>query len=195
MRLTDYPYKRTFWQLKGWCKKSKRLWHMAKDFVGRYVVGCYKGRGMLGAYHWIRCHVWNRYHIIDLSRHGSPSESYRWGWIDRDNAMFLACFLLLKDYVEQEDPKVGLRTLDDYAPHSRDWYEGEREGVERQLVWAKEVRALYDWWKTERKREHDEVHAAYLRDAPGWCRNHDKLEERDEEMLMRLVKVRGHLWT
>lgn len=166
--------------------KCRRVLYCVRDLFVLRIWGDYQRGGIRGAYHWVRCHVWNRYGIIDLAKH---SNGYRWGWIDRDWAMYLACFHMLCEFVENEDPKVGTRTLDDYRPS---WVEDDSEWLDRDHIQAqvdadKQVRALYDWWKTERPREHAVKDYSYQR--------LETLDAKDEEMLQRLMKVRTCLWT
>ena len=160
--------------------KSRRVWHAVVDFFRLTIWGDYKRGGIRGAYHWVRCHVWNRYHLIDLRGHAD----YDWGWIDRDHAMWIACFALLVDYVEKENPFEFINWESDDG-HSNA---------------AKEIRALYEWWKTGRKTEHDAHRAMPVDNYRGpswdaWCAENDRLEAKDEEMLDRLMKIRGYLWT
>jgi|SRR5277367_6719860 len=179
--------------MRAWRKlstkgKKRQIIYAARDFFVRTIWGGYMRGGVLGAYHWVRCHVWNRYHIVNLSKH---SDGYRWGWIDRDWAMCLACFNLLCDFVENEDPKIGTRTLDSYRPSwweaDAQWHPVEKETIELQIAADAEIRALYQWWKTERKAEHAAAGYDYkVREA---------LDAKDEEMLQRLMKVRTRLWT
>jgi len=176
--------------------------------------------------YWLRCHTFTRYHIIDIRGQGE----YDWGWIDRSHAMYLACFKLLEEFVETEDPTVGLRTEADYRGNPSDefyvqddeWNKYHKPAIDYQLANEREVRALYDWWKTGRKQEHDALdkilegrHRNFedmfkpCEDKPGfheyvadespewkaWVAEHDRLEAKDEEMLQRLMKVRQTLWT
>lgn len=142
------------------------------------IVGDYKRGGVKGLYHWVRCHTWNRYHLIDIRGDGD----YDWGWIDRCEAMKLACFKLLRDFVDNEDPRCGYRTMADYE------YEGmgehERREIQEQLDNDAEVRTLYDWWVYARKHDWESGRFTYR-----------YLEEKDDEMLDRLMKVRKTLWT
>lgn len=176
--------------MRKWSKlsaqgKRRRVLHVVRDFFVRTLWGDYQRGGIRGVYHWVRCHVWNRYHIIDLRRHGDGE--YRWGWIDRDWAMYLACFHLLCDFVENEDPEVGTRTLDSYRP---DWVKNDSEwlGVEQvqaQIDDDAEIRALYDWWKRGRAEDHKRY------EASDWSyKVREELDAKDDEMLMRLMKVR-----
>jgi hypothetical protein len=92
-------------------------------------------------------------------------------------------------------------------------------------VAKKEMLDIYSWWKKGRKEEHDALDKRYdeahkddkfefepiengffrLKDRPVtpeqiktrkqiW-RDEEALETKDEEMMIRLVKIRGYLWT
>jgi hypothetical protein len=168
--------------------------------------------------YWLRCHTFTKYHIVDIR----GQDGYKWGWIDRSHAMYLACFTLLVDFVEKEDPTIGLRTEADYRGDTSDGdWKFHKPSIDHQLANEQEVRALYDWWKTGRKAERDACDAIidgldlsfekmFVKpDDSGlytfqpctdarwtrWTAEHDRLEAKDEEMLMRLMKVRRCLWT
>lgn len=173
--------------------------------------------------YWLRTHTYNRYHIINIS----GQDGYKWGWIDRSHAMYLACFKLLEEFVELEDPEIGTRTEKDYRGDPEvipedEWIKYHKPSIDDQLEGDREIRALYDWWKTGRKQEHDacdKILDGYSKDfddifkpipeKPGfleyiqdhspqweaWKLEHDRLEAKDEEMLQRLMKVRQRLWT
>lgn len=160
--------------------KFRRIFHTVKDFFRYTIWGDFKRGGIRGAYHWVRCHVWNRYHVLDLRKPGV----YDWGWIDRDFAMWLACFNLLVEYVEKETP---------FEVVNWDWNPEHANA-------GKEIRELYEWWKRGRKAEQDELHAMDHGNYNGpawqaWMKRHDELEAKDDEMLDRLMKVRRYLWT
>jgi hypothetical protein len=148
-------------------------------------------------WYWIRAHTYNRYHIINIS----GQDGYKWGWIDRSHAMYLACFKILVEFVEQEDPTVGLRTEADYRgnPDSEyyipddEYNKYHKPAIDHQLETEREVRALYDWWKVTRDQEWTACYA--MSRGKNMYAEMDRLEAKDEEMLMRLMKVRQCLWT
>src|SRR5713101_5874894 len=91
-------------------------------------------------------------------------------WCDKDIVMLHACFQLLTDCVEKEELLNG----------NTDW-----NFTEEHKNAKKEIKTLYSWWnkrktkiKQERTKELDQ-----------------KQYEEDNEMLIRLIKVRKHLWT
>lgn len=129
-------------------------------------------------WYWLRCHLWTRYHIVDIS----GQADYEYGWIDRDHAMLLACFKLLTDFVEKEDPEVGHRTFESLGAISKE----DKDAWRLQLKYEKEVRALYDWWTIERPK-------AYIED--GTFKAVLDMNEQEQKMLEKLVRIRGRLWT
>jgi len=126
--------------------------------------------------------MFKKYDIVNIS----GLDGYRCAWIDCDNAMLLACFKLLNDFVEKEDPRVGLRTLEDYGYHSSCLNEpcekckehNDIQFIAAQIERDKKVRELYNWWNKERNEE-------------DWIKQHDV----DTEKLIELMKIRGCLWT
>lgn len=154
-------------------------------------------------FYWIRSHLWNKYHIIDIS----GEADYSYGWIDADHALLLANFKILRDFVEKEDPKVGLRTLKSYgkADYDSSW----NKTVKAQLEKEKEIRALYVWWTKTRPKEHKDLgkmldsyddsllifNKSTKNNSMKWFNKNKELDAKDEEMLIRLIKVRGKMWT
>ena len=124
------------------------------------------------AWYWLRTHTYNRYHILSLA---SPQNHYEWGWIERDQAILHACFNLLKDYVEEEMGQVCY-----YAPANEEYGSPEWDHREEE----DEINALYQWWMVDRDKHIDENKNYFYEDA---CE--------DDEMLLRLMKIRRHLWS
>ena len=86
-------------------------------------------------------------------------------WRDNDVVMLHACFQLLCDVVENERLLTG----------NTDW-----EADEKQSAAKKEIEELYNWWLTRRTEDTELKREQY---------------EIDNEMLIRLIKVRWALWT
>ncbi len=91
------------------------------------------------------------------------------GWHDNNEVMLHACFYLLKNFIEKEKPFKcpSWKQSEDYS------------SAQNELIF------LYGWWKKRKKIE----------------RSHDMLNNKlhpqnieDNEMLMRLVKIRLFLW-
>lgn len=138
--------------------------------------------GLSHAQYWLRCHTYNRYHVLNLS----GEDSYNWGWLDTDHKMLLACFKLLREFVEQENSEVGLLTMDDYCSHgSPESCSSQHEFVVNQLRRDHRVRELYRWWTVTRPANH----------AASDGSDTIELGEEDDRMLHRLISLRGSLWT
>jgi hypothetical protein len=180
------------------------MFNKIKDFL-YYNIYCVVSRNLSNAWYWVRTHTYNRYHIIDIR---NKDHGYRWGWIDRDQVLLLACFKILVDFVEQEQPFGPGDFKTDYD-HSEEMREVKATILE-----------LYNWWKYHRKAEHSAVSG--LLDTPhdygelfskpderGWCTwtatphpngkiwfDRDvELTAKDDEMLLKLMKIRSKLWT
>jgi hypothetical protein len=90
-------------------------------------------------------------------------------WSDRDEVLLHGAFQVLKDFVEKEDPFE----LFDASWHKSEWLE---------------IRNLYTWWTIIRPaREDYNIHTS--------LDTRDKYDKEDEEMLVKLVKLRSFLWT
>jgi hypothetical protein len=129
--------------------------------------------------------------------------------------MFYACFQLLKEFVEKEDPQIGLRTKKDFGSANKDWDPHWDKSVKERLTWEAEIRELYDWWMTKRKQEWDKLDEIdfdidfkpfnkdgrkfyKLKKSGQWKKYRkysDYLDNKDEEMFMKLINIRKRLWT
>lgn len=152
------------------------------------------------AWYWLRTHTVNRYHIVNLK---NPRNGYKWGWIDRDQAILFACFNIFQDFCEKEK---GLDSLKFQAECDwKEWGEGAAEMRATKYAEYQEAKSLYDWWTGGRAAEHAEVDALYdkldrnvIVDQPSWDSwnaRYVALPARDDEMLLRLMKIRNTLWT
>jgi len=94
------------------------------------------------------------------------------GWVDRDFILLHACFQCLTDCVEQENLFSGHVSWD---------HDDTVRAVHQELM------TLYEWWKARAvalAAETGIIDALY---SDGY--------EADNEMLIRLIKFRGYLWT
>jgi len=91
-------------------------------------------------------------------------------WCDKDIVMLHACFQLLTDFVEKEISQGIV-----------DWEQDENTQKARI-----EINDLYVWWKQRANKE-----ATGMLD-PIWKKGQ---YENDNDMLVRLIKIRQYLWT
>lgn len=150
-------------------------------------------KAMARGLYWLRTHTWDRYHMIDIR---NRRNGYAWGWLDRSEGLLFANMAMLADFIEKEHP-FEMIDWDSDDPHQEA---------------AKELREIYEWWTIRRKIEHDEherrFDAAY-EDCPSFPyeptleqqkaheavqAEEEKLDQRDTDMLIRLIKVRGAMW-
>ena len=153
------------------------------------------------AIRWVKYRTTERHHIINIS----GMDGYDKGWIDKDHAMYLACFKLLCDFVESEDSEIGRRGWQDYA-----WSSMTQEDIDiiqAQIDREKEIRSVYLWWKFERPYAIKQLERIVPDD--WWNLNTpsanykmreyfdetERLKAIDDEMFDRLMRVRKYLWT
>ncbi len=120
-----------------------------------------------------------------------PRNGYEWGWLDRDRAILFASFAVLVDFVEKEYPgHVDWETDDEHKKAHEEFID------------------LYLWWTAGRKVEHDDhdnlsnelygnrpFREVAKADRDRFHKMSEVLDKKDQEMLHRLIEVRGVLWT
>lgn len=188
----DERWQRQNFPVRFWIE---RVW----EFVSRWPR-------VSNVLYWLRTHTYNRYHILDL-RDAEPENphGYRWGWIDRCQGIVLANFLVLREFVKQEKPwdcsKAIARAEEEGDPN------GELPCLRHQQKSYEECMALYRWWTADRFAEYELFEAAEEAAREAYDRD-DSEEQRDlywlaataqddreGEMLRRLIDLRGYLWT
>lgn len=163
------------------------------------------------AWWWLKYRLFDRFHIVRIS-------SLEPGYYDTDTRLFHAAFDLLVQFVEVELAWSGFMGAEIRLP----WWQSQKAYVRAHAVelarqyfeWAikdpevneeqgnsaKEIRALYDWYKTERpKRREAREMWVYNKDSPDkytlLANLNDQYEQEDTDNLVRLVRIRNHLWT
>lgn len=166
----------------------KKVWNGVRKYLHRPVYQ---------AWYWIRCHTYNRYHMVDCG-HKNPT-GYRWGWQDVDYLMLYSAFELLRRFVELEN---GLEMLEHQGegfihlanaytlPADADTREAHLAEAKKRDATYEEVLQLYNWWTVLRPQEFREA-----QDAGGSPNNANDFYEKDTDMLCRLMRVRAYLWT
>jgi hypothetical protein len=122
---------------------------------------------------WLKCHVLpsHRYHIVNLR-----CPSYVWGFIYPDEQIFLALFTIMANFVERKallnnlSPQswIGSKVVNyNYVPH-----------IQKDFL---ELQEIYNWWMSYNQQ----VKASHF---------YGGLDSKEEEMMIRLIKVRHILW-
>lgn len=138
-----------------------------------------------------------RYHMLDLRQEGG----YRYGWQDVPEKMLYAMFNLLGEYLNQEQPS-------DLTDHYTDEQIEADANLKMQQGALSEARAIYHWWTVGRKQEEEAIDVVrnlwyQNRKVVGVREEHwekfkameTAYEEKTEEMIARLMKIRRSLWT
>lgn len=148
-----------------------------------------------------------RYHMLDLRQPCDKNEienldCYRYGWVDVDKKMLYAIFNLLGEYLNKEEP-YDLRT-----DHSEEEINND-PCLRQQAENLDEAKFIWHWWTVDRKidykyagelltfwseaRQNKDPNVKELWEK---LQENDKyLEDKEEEMIARLMKIRKGLWT
>jgi hypothetical protein len=188
-------------------KFTKRLENiLKKGQIAERIIDIYERSWLCDLVNYVKNNIWHpilyrtthRYHILDLRDGGN---GYDIGWHDSDSQILQANFLIFKNYVEKENPFVVA-----------DW-----EWDEPHRTAGQEIKTLYKWWTEDRSREHKELAEEWDKRNLSWHteetdkgyhrmvwtgddtsdlhKREQELYEKDTEMLIRLIKIRGYLWT
>jgi hypothetical protein len=126
--------------------------------------------------------------------------AYKYGWIDSDTKILYAMFNILNQFVDDEMSSW-------YCPSEED-VQNEPHLMYQRNNWL-ETKAIHYWWNVERVRqitEHNELlhnwSEAQKVNAPDTHQLWDELkkvekaqEDKEDEMIARLLKIRRSLWT
>jgi hypothetical protein len=161
---------------------------------------------------WIRCHTFTKYHLVDCR---NASDNYRYGWVDKPELILYANMAILTDFVEKEK---GLEVIDwghddknkTVAKEIKDIYEwwkiGRKQAIDelsakRRQNWEKRVK-LDSIYNEAIKGEfmaqintNTPQYKVYLEERTKLVKERELLDEKDEEMMHRLINIRRWLWT
>lgn len=196
-------------------KKDYPIRYFFASTILGFIVGKFEyfKRIFSDIFYWFKCKFIKKYkyHLLDLRQpkkillpFGNAivkvdnSDYYNYGWIDVDSRMLYAIFGLLNEYVKHEVTFITDEDVkaDPFLQKSKDL--------------QNEILEIHHWWNVERKQQlHinsalcDKWHFLSLKNqAPGkaraWKEMQDcdqKLEEKTDEMINRLMKIRRSLWS
>lgn len=199
------------------CKDTwEKYYRVCKEkYPVRYFINeAYKWLGkwprVSDIFYWIRTHTKDRYHILNL-KEAEPEnkDGYRWSWLDRSEVLLISSFLVLRMFVEQEGDNPGfgnLSALIKEAEENGDLYK-QLDTLRAKQKDYEEIMFLYNWWVKDRFEEYkvfettlENTYKKYKetrsdKDRDAWFEAEGAKSKREEEMLIRLVKIRNHLWT
>lgn len=91
-------------------------------------------------------------------------------WNDRDDVLLHGVFQILTDFIEKEKPFEKFVTKN--SLNKKDW---------------DELKEIYCWWQLRIESTKNDGNKHWDEEKRQW--------EKDTEMLIRLIKVRGLMWT
>jgi hypothetical protein len=176
------------------------------------------------AMYWLRSHTLDRYHVLNI-RNKRNGYAWGWldrseGILFANMAILVGFIEEEKAF----DCHVDWRSAAEMVAAGEKTDGGRNANYDAHAVAKKEMLEIYRWWTHERKIEHDRHDVLSSRAFPhpfefertedGMYRGKEPppteaelelraqyssmegvLEARDEEMMIRLIKVRGYMWT
>jgi hypothetical protein len=178
----------------------KFIINVVGNFLNYKVWGSIK-RPVGKTFYWLKCHILpsHRYHKLDLRQ--KEKGGYRYGWIDVDHKMLYAWFNLLEEYFKEEPYDLSkTHSLEEIATNPN---------LTIQYAPLKEAKDILHWWKVGRQEERriinnisDQWYSLYEKrldnESGYWAakvKAEQDLEDKTDQMLMRLIKIRRTLWT
>ena len=196
-------------------KKIWEWWEYWRTWPFKYISS---------ALYWLRAHTLDRYHMLDI-RDKRNGYAWGWmdrseGILFANMAILVAFIEEEKAF----DCHVDWRSTAEMTADGEEGSADGAANRDAHAAAKKEMLEIYGWWTQDRKIEHDRgdalLHAAYtgpvefermvdgmyrLKKFPvteeeerlrSQCRlMEDALEAKDEEMMIRLIKIRGYMWT
>lgn len=165
--IPDKPFAATREEWRTWHKDAKKKYPVRYFLRYKLRLGLQRAwnRFVHSPWYWLKCRVWHRYNVVVCRKLGPT-------WVDRDHLILHVAFQCLADYVEKEAPTVATQTHEEVYRNYRDC--GPEYAKKRADDWMG-VKELYHW---------------YVKHDP-----YDNEDEKQDEMLHRLIDVRRYLWT
>lgn len=150
--------------------------------------------------YFIRCHTFNKYHLLDLRQPKWGYQQYKWGYSDIVQRMIYANFNLLVEYIEKEyDGAESIEKFITDLKGEKDVPPGQIQGLEKALE-------LYKWWKyvlPEMQKEYDAAVHEAVKDRKSPDRDklnktwemEENIENTIDAKLKELIDIRRGMWT
>lgn len=199
---TDYCWEDWHAEVKALHPIKYWISETAADFI-RFNIWFPVRRPFKDAHYWLVSHLnpKRRHHMLDLRQPGG----YQYGWIDVDARMLFAMFNLLKKYFEE-------KPYDLTADYTLEQINADA-ALKNQHETLQEARDILNWWTVQRIKDQaikDELLTRWCalrkekvtRDSGEadqvWAvmkKADSDYEEKTDEMITRLMKIRRSLWT
>ena len=205
-----YSYRYTMPNTSTVSKARKFLNHFDNNLM-EYPRSWWRAAWNWNPLYWLRSHTFTKYHIVDCRNDYYDPSPYKWGWYDRSGLLLLANFNILVDFMENERPGEVI-AWEETPEHSAAWKElnelynwwktgrkAEHEACDAILdgltfkfedMFKKVEDDKGDYWEFDPPQS--ELRNTKMR---LYSEETDRLEKKDQEMLHRLIDIRGHMWT
>lgn len=150
--------------------------------------------------------LYKKEYLLDLRQpHTDTEDDYKYGWADECNQLVFACFNILTKFAEEYElgrdkelqESIDKSDNEDEKTMLQDCLDRNKIIVELHQYWTidrkvefkKRDRALTDWHDN---KEEDEANG-----RPRWDllkKLEDEFDQKEEEMLIKLIKIRKSLW-
>lgn len=164
-------------------------------------------------FYWIKSRVVKKDHLLDLRQPKTNSDDdYKWGYLDCDCKILFACFNVLVEHVKNGNEcqfHYGINDIERLKEDiNNEKDESIKSSMEQQLASLQELKTIYDYWTDERKKSLEEKNKALTEwyessknknESNKTYRDYvlkynEDFDSKEEEMLIRLIKIRKHLW-
>jgi len=174
---------------EDWHEKMKRAYPIKYFFsetlplkITRWV------RPIKELYYWLTCHLLpsRKYHLLDLRK---SSHGYKYGYRDPSEKMLYAMFSLLKEYIDSKPYDLS----EDFSLEEIN----ADPGMKIQFEKFEEAKQILFWWEFSYKKEEEDRYELFSSkeiSAEEFLFLERESDSKTEEMLIKLIKIRNHLW-
>jgi hypothetical protein len=160
----------------------------------------------ISPYNWLRYRIWDRYHVVKM-KYLEP------GYHDATEILIHSMFQVLCDFIEKEKPdEIVAWDSDEEHKHARkemqelyDWWKERQNRDKLDPIHQPDIKSpSMKFTPVEGKKDLSSMEFVHEspEDKAKWEKACDessaweiKCEKEDEEMMIRLSKIRGFLWT
>ncbi len=172
-RIPDTPFALGFDEWDEWEATAKKKYPVRYFLSHTLDIWCARTwrRFVRDPWYWLKCRLWHRYNVV-VCRSLPPT------WCDRDQLMMHACFECLEYYAEKDSSWDWKATREEIVKTYTEGCGSDNfEAANNRADEVEELRALYHWWQGYKAHDDEDDH------------------DLQNEKLVRLIMLRGHLWS
>ena len=198
--------KTNYLPIEGFCEEGAYTWkkyneEMRKDYPIKfflyYTFNYWFSSNIIKPIsdfkYWIRSHTIRKYHLLDLR---SKVFDYNYGWLDSDTKMLLAIMKIMEDFIIEQDTANRLVWLKEESEKTKS--DPQNYDYSDDIKRCKDLLAIQKWWRVERA-ENWKVLYDKCGDKSIGHKNYFEMEnelvKEDDDVMKKLIDMRGSLWT